>query len=206
MTEPSTVPIEVEGAHDASGLWQHDEVTWSFGPTRDRVVGLPDTSQTIYPLPDAENHRGSSTKGPQEITPAESQPVIIWRGGYGKRALHALYEWEGVVERVENGSFQCRIVPVTHGVGDPTKVEFTEFTLDDLATEGDRSLVVPGAIFYWTIGRSRNAAGTVTNLSLVRFRRLLPPTPEQARLAEQEAEDLLRALSDRDESDSAGGR
>jgi len=205
MTERSTKPIDVEGASDASVPWQRNEITSSFGPTNTTIVGWPDLSRTMGSLQDSGNPSGASTKGPQKISAPLTQPVVVERSGYGKRALHTMHEWEGVVERVGKNSFQCRLVPVTYGGGDPGKVEFTEFSFDDLATEADRSLAVPGAVFYWTVGRSRNAAGTVTNLSLVRFRRLPPLTPAQASLAEREAAALLHALGDRDGSDSARG-
>src|ERR1700680_5108411 len=71
-----------------------------------------------------------------------------------------------------------------------------ERLLDDLATETARCLVVPGTIFYWTIGRLRNVAGTVTNLSLARFHRLSAPPSAQASQAEEEALELLRVLGD----------
>ena len=204
-SERTTNPIDFEGAHEGYGRWQNNEIEWSFGPRRQRIVS-PDSSPTIDPIASSANPAESSTSHPQEVnTPPESQALILERSGYGKRAFHALYHWEGVVERVEKKTFQCRIVPLVYGSTDATKVELTEFSFDDLATESDQSLVLPGAIFYWTVGRSRNAAGTVTNLSLVRFRRLPPPTRVQASLAEQEADDLLRVVGDGDGSASAGG-
>src|SRR5207249_1717307 len=94
-------------------------------------------------LPDAKNRGDSSTTGDQEpVRPPESQPLIIERRGYGKRAFHSQYAWEGVVERVDKRmkTFQCRILPLMLGDTDPAKVELTEFSFDDLATESDRSL------------------------------------------------------------------
>jgi hypothetical protein len=196
MTERSTQPIGVEGASDPRIPWQRDEITWSFGAGATRIVGWPDLSRATGAPQDSGNRTSSLTSGPQSIEPPETPTMIPERAGYGKRALQPLYEWEGVVERVEKDGFRCRMVPLIHGGADRGKVELTDFSFDDLAADSDQSLVVPGAIFYWTVGRARNAAGTVTNLSLLRFRRLLPPTSAQTSLAEHEAFDLLRALDD----------
>jgi len=54
------------------------------------------------------------------------------------------------------------MIPIIDGRPDPTRTEFTTFSLDDLDDESDRDLVAEGAIFYWTIGRGRTAAGTQT--------------------------------------------
>jgi hypothetical protein len=207
VTEPSTRPTNVKGPHDAIGPWQEEGFESSFSPARQTIVG-PELSPASQVLPDAANQGHSSTVSDQEVVrPPESQPLIVEHRDYGKRAFHSQYVWEGVVEHVDKSrtTFECRIVPLMPEGTDPAKVELTEFSFDDLANESDRSLVVPGAVFYWTVGRSRNRAGTVANLSLLRFRRLPPPTPVRMSLAEQEANDLLRTLGDGDGSTSAGG-
>ncbi len=195
MTERSTRPIGVEDPNAASVPWQRDEISWSFGANHATIVGWPDVPRANGTPEHADNRSSLSTSGPQTVTPPETPTRILERTGYGKRALQPLYQWEGMVDRVDGNGFHCRLVPLTGGEADRGKVELTEFSFDDLAAESDKPLVVPGAIFYWTVGRARNAAGTVTNLSLVRFRRLPPPTSAQASLAEQEARDLLRALN-----------
>jgi hypothetical protein len=206
VTDRPTQPIEVKGAHDATRPWQTEELALSFTPVRQTIIG-PEPSPTVGALP-AANHGDSVTVSAQEfVRPPESQVLIVEQRGYGKRAFHPQYAWEGVVERVNKNrnTFECRILPLMRGGTDPAKVELTEFSFEDLASESDQSLVVPGAVFYWTVGRSRNPAGTIANLSLVRFRRLPPPTPVQMSLAEQEATDLLRALGDGNGSASTGG-
>jgi hypothetical protein len=73
-------------------------------------------------------------------------------------------------------------------------VEYADFPYADLADESDHDLVTVGALFYWTVGRMRNVTGTYMNTSLVRFRRLPPPTLRQRREAHREATDLLADL------------
>ena len=204
MIERSTRPIGVEGSNAAGVPWQREEITWSFGANPTGVVGWPHVSRDVGAPEGSGNRSSTSTSGPQRVAPPETPTMIPERTGYGKRALQPLYEWEGVVERVEKNEFKCRLFPLIHGRTDPGKVELTDFSFDDLAAESDQPLVVPGAIFYWTVGRARNAAGTVTNLSLLRFRRLLPPTPAQTAQAEQEAIHLLRALEDDGSTSPAG--
>ena len=67
---------------------------------------------------------------------------------------------------------------------------------DDLATDSDVALVDEGAVFYWTVGKGRNSAGTQSNVSLVRFRRLPPSSRLHQARAEQEATELLEELGD----------
>jgi hypothetical protein len=105
------------------------------------------------------------------------------------------------VEEVNGTSFRCRLVPLESGQPNLARIEFTEFSLDDIANDDDRILVEPGAVFYWTIGRSQNSAGTRTNVSLVRFRRLPVPGSYQRRLARREAAKLLRDFGEIDRSD-----
>jgi hypothetical protein len=99
--------------------------------------------------------------------------------------------WEGVVEGVDGDEFRARLTPFRRGTANSAQVEYTEFTFDDLANPDDRSLVMEGARFYWTLGRATNPAGTLTNVSLVRFRRLPPASSLRRKLAEAEAEALL---------------
>ena len=100
--------------------------------------------------------------------------------------------WEGVVEQVNAAEFRARLTPFEDGVPNTARVEFTEFSFDDLANLDDRKLVEEGARFYWTVGRATNPAGTLTNVSLVRFRRLPPTTHHRRQLAEAEADALLQ--------------
>jgi hypothetical protein len=107
-----------------------------------------------------------------------------------------VYQWEGVVEEVNGEGFRARLRPFEQGHAEASRVEYADFDYDDLADESDRALVAEGAIFYWTVGKSRNMAGTVFNTSLVRFRRLPSATSAQKREAAREAAALLAALEE----------
>jgi hypothetical protein len=161
-------------------------------------VDLPDGARSTHQPPRSGNSAEGATVGPQRVELPESPAVIVRPSFFGKRALQPLFEWEGVVEHIDGDGFRSRIVPLQYGEANSNAVEITEFSYDDLSTESDRSLVIPGAVFYWTIGRSRNAAGTITNQSLVRFRRLPPPTAGQVSESEREAAWLLSVVGDAD--------
>jgi hypothetical protein len=203
MTNDSTRPMGIEGT-DGPFVppWQPHQISWSFGATEQRVVGWPRSSPPLSRLPNSENRDGPSTLGPQKITPPKPSSAVIRPRDFGKRSLQPLSHWEGVVEQVWHDRFRGRLVPLTTGHRDRGRVEFTEFSLDDLANESDRDLVQPGAIFYWTIAKGKNVAGTLTNISLVRFRRVPPLSRQKQERARIEAEELLLSLGDSDRSDS----
>jgi hypothetical protein len=113
---------------------------------------------------------------------------------FGKRSLEPLSHWEGEVEEVTDSGFRARLVPSEGHPGSMATTEYTEFSFDDLADESDIDFVSEGAVFYWTIGRGKNSAGQRTNVSLVRFRRLAPPSAQRQREARHEAARLLQEL------------
>jgi hypothetical protein len=122
------------------------------------------------------------------------QPVAPSRPVLGKRGFVPSYQWEGVVEEVSDATFRARLVPFEDGRPDLKRIEYADFDYDDLADEGEYERLVEGAVFYWTVGKSRNAAGTIMNTSLVRLRRLAALTPSQIDQARREARELLQAL------------
>jgi hypothetical protein len=197
MKERSTRPVEIEG-RERSNLapWQLDEIAWSFGPAGRIVSSAPPSNG--HSLPSSQNQAASSTIGPQKIKSPEREPTIVRRRDFGRRGFQALSSWEGVVEQVRDGKFRARLVPLSNGQPASGRVEFTDFSFEDLANESDVRLVEPGAVFYWTIGRARNAAGTVSNVSLVRFRRIPSPPHSRQQQARREARELMSALDDAD--------
>ena len=77
-------------------------------------------------------------------------------------------EWEGIVEKVEEGEFSARLVAVRGSKGDFD--EFTNFDLSDVQP-GDRNLVEPGAIFRLMMG-TQAIGGTREKVWNIMFRRL----------------------------------
>lgn len=166
---------------------------WSFGSSRERMLP-PVTPPRINQRSAAENTTGTPTGSPHTPDVPDVKPQALSRPYFGKRSFQAAYQWEGVVEALDEDGFRARLLPFENGHVDPSRVEYADFDYGDLADESDRELVAEGAIFYWTVGRSRNPAGTYTNTSLVRFRRLPPPTPYEMQEANREAAELLADL------------
>ena len=142
------------------------------------------------------NSNGAETTPTEEGPVSPERPVSPARPDTGKAGFTPLYQWEGVVEAVNGDEFRARVVP--WGTGNGQQPEFTEFARDDLSTPDDWPLVVRGAVFYWSLGKERNAAGTITNASLVRFRRLSSRVPAPHSEARRKARELLAAETEDD--------
>jgi hypothetical protein len=200
IVDPLTTPSEIEGHDSRRKAWQPQKESLDLLPHgAKRVVASPTVGLSAFsgaepPMPG--NNNGASTARPQRApskrTPGPGEPVVIPSINQGRRSMKALMHWEGVVDRVDGDEFHARLTPFENGIPNPARVEFTEFSVEDLANPDDRNFVEEGARFYWTIGRATNAAGTLTNVSLVRFRRLPPTTPHRRQLAEAEADALLQ--------------
>jgi hypothetical protein len=193
----STLQAAVEGNGHDHETQRDSEATspWWFGP-RDQIL-LPRKVRTPASPATEQGVRSSdpSTLDPQGRNEEVSalKPVARPRPFFGRRGFLPVYQWEGVVEEVNGEGFRARLRPL-EGEPDPSQVEYADFDYMDLADDSDHELVVEGAVFYWTVGRSRNVVGTQTNTSLVRFRRLPPPSARQLREAEVEAEAMLADL------------
>jgi hypothetical protein len=169
---------------------------WSFGLDRRLLVsGLlafrspPPMERPVGNTPD------SQTDAPHEMRDLSSiKPVVVTNPYLGKRSFPPTYHWEGMVESLTETGFRGRLTPVEQGKPQPAKVEYADFDYDDLSDPTERALASPGAIFYWTVGRSTNAAGTITKQSLIRFRRLPPTSAYEGKRAALEAKELLGDL------------
>jgi hypothetical protein len=142
----------------------------------------------------AANRNGMPTSGAQKIEVPDRRPKRTPAKTFGRRGLLPLYQWEGVVEEVSDSGFTARLVPIEDGSPVREKAEFTDFAFEDLSDPSDVDLVSPGAVFYWTVGRGKNEAGTISNTSLVRLRRLPLPGIYQHMRARAEAEELMRGF------------
>jgi hypothetical protein len=167
---------------------------WSTRAERFMLASLRPQQTPITERSPIPNNIDPATLRPERVKSAEIKPIWPRRPALGKRRFVPVYQWEGVVEEVNGGSFRARLVPFEDGQHDTSRVEYADFEYDDLADEDDLGRVAEGAVFYWTVGKSRNAAGTITNTSLVRFRRLPPPTLSQIREAARQAAELLADL------------
>lgn len=198
VIDPLTIPNHIEGKDLQDGVWQSRRAP--VEPVLDRIsrVVAPPTVRptTVLDNPPAVSNKTAASTAPaqraSERPPAPDQPVRVPAIDSGRKSLIAVMHWEGVVERVEGNEFRARLTPFDDGTPNPSRIEYTDFTMDDLANHDDRNFVEEGARFYWTLGRATNRAGTLTNVSLVRFRRLPPASSLRKKLAEAEADALLQ--------------
>jgi hypothetical protein len=191
VIDPLTTPSPIEGIENGHGSLQVSPKP--ADPASGAAARLVAPKPMLTPPPDnlllIRNSDNASTSAAR---PADiDAPVAVPKTSLGRRSLMPLMHWEGVVERVEGNDFYARLTPFEGGSPNLARIEYTDFTLDDLANPDDRRFVEPGARFYWTVGRATNAAGSLTNVSLVRFRRLAPPSSVRRKRAEAEADALL---------------
>jgi hypothetical protein len=99
----------------------------------------------------------------------------------------ALHRWEGYVLSVSNRTFLARLVDLSGRLPD----EDAEFYLDDVS-ESDKSLVVPGAVFYWSVGYRISLTRQRSKASLLRFRRLPAWTQSEIEDARRIAEESMK--------------
>lgn len=172
----------IEGLVSASGVQtlpnRPDEFTSSPVPPRDSVLvrspWIVDEG-TITPNRDPR----TILKDQNEVIPAPLvRPLSVdVSSRYVK--VRALQRWTGRVERV----LQDRFVAIIRDITSPENPE-EEVELDIQEVSGpDRSMVAPGAIFYWSIVYRDTRGGQRERLAILRFAR-------QPKLSQTDVEDI----------------
>lgn len=118
------------------------------------------------------------------LTPPAAQPPVI-------REFPPEQAFEGTVVAInpEEDTFTARLTDLS-GISPD---EEGEFSINEL--NGDQSLVMPGALFTWTIGlQTRGPKRQRIRVSDIRFRRLPPVSHQLIAKAEAEALELSRFL------------
>jgi len=127
--------------------------------------------------------------------PSAKAPVI--------RRYRGEQVFEGTVVAInqQNDTFTARLADLTDNGAD----EEGEFCLSEL--NGDQSLVVPGAIFTWTIGlQTRGPTRQQVRQSDIRFRRLPAVSQRAIAKAEIEAQLLSQFLRETDSAEPLTAR
>jgi len=102
----------------------------------------------------------------------------------------ALQQWEGTVTAVAHDEFEASARDLTV-VASPME-QFTLETSD--VSPRDRRLLVPGAVFYWSIGYEHAPTGQVQIVSRLVFQRLPLWTARDIVEARNEAQVMRRSL------------
>jgi hypothetical protein len=97
----------------------------------------------------------------------------------------SLQKWEGQVLQILSNGFTARLTDLTDQGGK----EDAEFSISELSPD-DLSLLEPGAVFYWTIGRHTDPTNRQRTVSELRFRRLPNWTEDELAQASLEADKL----------------
>jgi hypothetical protein len=103
----------------------------------------------------------------------------------------ALQRWEGYVESVAEETFLARLVDLAGQLPE----EVAEFFLSDVS-DGDRGLLQPGAVFYWSVGYRLSSTRRRSKVSLLRFRRLPRWSDRDIERVRVETERMLESLTE----------
>ena len=122
---------------------------------------------------------------------AVSQPVWVapaedLQGPTRLERVTVSQTWEGIVLETHGDEFEATLRDLTDSRQPDEAATFTGF---DVAA-GDRSLIVPGAVFYWVVGQEVSEYGQLTRVSRMRFRRLPGWTAAERRRVDSKAREL----------------
>ena len=108
-------------------------------------------------------------------------------GTLPKERVRVLQQWEGVVTDTTDDSFFAEL----QDLGKPlVPLEIVEVAIDEVP-EDDRSLLVEGAVFYWSIGYETSPGGQLKRMSEVRLRRTPRWTKRSLQQAKKQAEEMF---------------
>lgn len=128
--------------------------------------------------------RGAGTEPSPE--PGENEPVVL------AESFQLLQQWVGSVVGVHGEEFEAELRDVT----EPSNAdEVATFDVADVGP-GERELLVPGAIFYWTLGY-RTRSGSRERVSRIMFRRSPKWVARDVAAARQNGASLRRLLNER---------
>jgi hypothetical protein len=102
-----------------------------------------------------------------------------------------LQQWEGTVTKVAHDEFSAVLRDLTQ----PTRPEEQASFPFEQVPDADGSLVVPGAVFYWSIGYEVTLTGTRKTVSMLRFRRLPAWSRSELRRIKIDAERFQKLLA-----------
>lgn len=96
-------------------------------------------------------------------------PVRLRPSSTSIRRFTILQQWEGVVDEVGEDSFTAHLRDLTEP---DSPLEFAEIPILGNISPIDRALLLPGQVFYWSLGHEIRPPCQVVNASQIRFRRV----------------------------------
>lgn len=108
-----------------------------------------------------------STEAPAKLG-LSAAPVVVLPGPFRPRyRFKVLQQFEGTVLEISGDECRAHVRDLTN----PEFIEEITFSIEEIS-ESDRSLAVPGAVFYWDIGYQDRIDGQRLRVSSIRFRRI----------------------------------
>jgi hypothetical protein len=151
--------------------------------------------------PRAKGDRSGSVACFDPINPIASmdyRDVVAYRRAARPRPFEVLQRWEGEVQKVGPEEFEALL----HDLTDTSqKDEIASLLVSDVSPD-DLQLLVPGGVFYWSIGYSTDH-GQVERTSRLRFRRLPAWSKKELQSLETKAAELAEAFGVSFGSDSS---
>jgi len=146
---------------------------------------LSPTAQKCETL--AVESEGRGTAG--EAAFSNEEPLLVMPVMPARREILVAHQcWEGIVASVQKDVFSAKLFDFNP----PHSESMAEIYLAEIDDE-DRTLVTPGAVFYWTIGYQDRPSGR-QRASIIRFRRLPVWKASDLELACKKADALLARL------------
>ena len=141
-----------------------------FQPLREELsTGTTDPDaldvKKYQPIPEIKTEASSSYTEAVDLSGVMAELVVPIRDT--NSYFQPDHTWEGMVLEVRDDVFRARLVDVEN----TDLQEEAEIIKSALTDSDDLRLLVPGAIFYWTIGR-RISKKRSEQVSMIQFRRL----------------------------------
>jgi hypothetical protein len=130
-----------------------------------------------------------STEAPEiviELPRVLRKPLVT---GKPQHRFRVLQKFEGTV--LEISGQECRAV--VRDLTSPGPVEEITFSIEEIS-ESDRSLAVPGGIFYWSLGYDDHVEGQRYRSSAIIFRRIPAWREKDLIKTKKKAESLIKRL------------
>lgn len=180
-------------------LESSQKVRWTFDepvarpsvrpPPRGRQLSETATLREAGPHAVPASASATATEAEKELATVRMPTPPV--GAPERHPFTLLQQWEGVVStEPRDEEFSAVLRDLTNPLRPEEQATFSV----DQVPPPDRKLVVPGAVFYWSIGYEDTPTGTRRTVSLLRFRRLPAWTRADMRRIAREVERLKRVF------------
>jgi hypothetical protein len=190
----------------------HESKPWAVkGPDEvsegspDKLLLKPSANYRAESTPEQQEDLSDrqSTSYPQEKKGDKHRIQLVPLSGDGLkyRRFKILQEWEGIVTEVYDNVIWAQLSDLTNRLQADESMELPI----GLISENDHPLVLPGAVFYLTIGYETKPEGR-SRVTEIRFRRTPRWTQNQIATIRTKAQSILKWLNNSDESATAQTR